>query len=313
MNKKREQHDRDTHTPLSDAEKKEMKAAFAAFLDMHPVREPARGPLARFVMMHRLAGTYAVVGLSVACMFTAGLSEFSLPDDSLYAVKTGINERIMLASTYVSPALHARAEHAVLTRRLAEAEQLMLLDRFKSETADEMQHTIDEHASALDESIARAAAAGESEEAMEVKAERDATLAKYDPLLDIIELRQSVEDPSVIDTLIEEAVKEHGDTLVGGSAAEIVEIEEEIMHGYADAMLTELVALHEDIADLLDEEDGHATGTVAELLGESNELRENAETELDANDAEGALTYLNEAVEHAEAALEEVAEGIEAE
>lgn len=308
MNKKREQHDRSTHTPLSDAERNEMKAAFAAFLEMHPVREPERPrhPLGRFFKEHMLASKYAVVGLSVACMFTAGLSEFSLPDDSLYAVKTGINERILLGSAYVSPALHAHAEHTVFTRRLAEAEQLMLLDRFKDETADEVQRTIDDHTTALEASIARAETSGEADEANEVRDELTKTREQYDPLLDLIELRSNVEDTSVIDILLGEAVDEYGGSLVGGSADELAAIESAVMDGYADTMLKELTTLHRDIAAALDDDaygTSSATGTVATFLEESNTLLDKAEAKIAVDAPEEALAYLQDASDKAHQAL----------
>lgn len=294
---------------LNERERDELKRQFSAYQDMHPVRDSHAslpGPIGQMFIRLRAGSSYAAVGFAAAVMFTIGASEFSLPNQPLYNVKTGINERVLLASTYFSPTLYAEAGHHVFSRRLEEAEQLMLLDQMRAETADTVQHEIEEHAEALDRSIARAEASGNTESVHTLRTEYAATLAEYEPILDILALREDAPDKAIVDELVEDAVEEHAVALQANPSLEtFAAVKADVTHEYAKLLLGELEALNQKIADVVaaDGTDTEITPDVAELLETSNALRHDAESLL-SNDAETALTYLTQATERAGAALE---------
>ena len=291
---------------LTQHEKASMKREFSAFMDMHPVKD-GRITAPPSLLPGWMQPSFVVLGVAVATLFTVGASEFSLPNDSLYTVKTGVNERILLASTYFSPILHAEAGHTVFARRLEEAEKLMLLEQFRAETADEVQTNIDRQAEALNNSIARAEAAGETEEANEIRVELSETLAEYDPLLDILALRKEVQNTEIIDAFIGEVVREHVGGVRPDAAAEAFhDIKFDIMDEYANEMLERLEELNETVATKIDDADAALTDeTIAELAA-SNSARTAAETALSNDDPEAALDHLEEAILATEHVLGEI-------
>lgn len=308
---------RRTDSALSEEEKASMKREFSAYMDLYPVRDGAIAPPQTSRLPAWMQPSFAAVGIAVATVFTVGASEFSLPNDSLYAVKTGINERVLLASTYFSPILHAEAGHTVFARRLEEAEQLMILEQFRAETADEVQTNIDRQAAALNHSIARAEAAGEVEEANEIRAELSATLEEYDPLLDILALRKEVEDPETIDAFISEVVREHVHGVRPDAAKEAFsEIKLDIMDEYADELLEDLKELNGAVSARIEELDADATVILSDeavaKLAASNDARAAAEKALAANDPETALVQLEEAILATESVLVEIGASVNA-
>ena len=297
---------------LRNDERASMKREFSAFMDMHPIRDTRAQVVPRASRFAALMQpSYAVLGLTVAAFFTVSASELSLPNESLYAIKTGVNERVLLASTYFSPVLHAQAGHTIFARRLEEAEQLMLLEQFRAETADEVQSNIDQHAEALNRSIARAEAAGEAADADALRKELASTLEEHDPLLDILALRKEVKDTEIIDNFIREVVHEHTGTLKSEAAeAAFADIEYEIMSDYANTMLEELETLNETVAervhDFADTDDDTIPQEIVEDLAKSNTARAAAEAELREKDPEAALDYLKDAIETTRHTLDEI-------
>lgn len=291
---------------LSETEKTELKREFSVFLDTHPIHETRPRVHAPVFPLFQFAPPYAMVGVAVALAFTAGASEFSLPNDPLYTIKTGVNERVLLASTYFSPTLHAQAGHTVFARRLAEAEQLMLLDQMNAETANEIQAEIAEQAEALNRSIARVESVGAPDEAKEVREELAATLQKYDPLLDILELRQSVPNTEMIDTYLATAIKERIEESGTTADQALTEIEHEVMEHYAEQLLEDLETLNQDVGAAVAAYEADAaiivTDDVFTLLAESNDARDTAETLIE-DDPERALSYLKDATEKTQEAL----------
>lgn len=296
---------------LTDTEKSELRREFSAYLDTHPIDTASVRNRAPVFLLFGFAPSYAVVGVAVALAFTAGASEFSLPNDPLYTIKTGVNERVLLATTYFSPTLHAQAGHTVFARRLAEAEQLMLLDQMNAETADELQAEITKQAAALNRSIARVESTGEADEANEVREELAATLQQYDPLLDILALRKSVPNTEMIDTYLAAAIEERLDKTDATSAHALDEIEHEVMAHYAKKLLEDLETLNQDVAKTVAAYEVDAavlvTDDISALLAASNEARDDAEAFI-TDDPEQALSYLKEATQKTEEALALISE-----
>ncbi|MEX0918131.1 MAG: hypothetical protein WDZ93_03170 [Candidatus Paceibacterota bacterium] len=298
-----------TSRTLTDDERTEMKREFSAFMDDHPLSETPRPSL--WIAFPWPYATYGAVGFATALLFTVGISEFSLPNDSLYAIKTGVNERVMLASTYFSPILYAEAGHTIFARRLEEAEQLMILEQFSSQTADAVQHQIDEQAHELNTSIDRAEASGNVTEANLIREKLNVTLAEYDPLLDILALRKEVSDPAIIDALIAEAVKEHiAERKKAALPDAFIEMELDVMNEYAQALLAELETMNQSISEHASMRKGRQaifhTETVSKNLSTSNTERDHAEVALKEGDPERALEHLRTAITATQAALKEI-------
>lgn len=310
MNEKRKQPDRN-RTELTDAERTAMKREFAAYLDTHPVHDRhahiVSGPIARARHYLRTRLPVATIGIAVACVFTVSASEHALPNQSLYAVKTNVNERILLASTYLSPVLHAQAGHTVYARRLEEAEQLLLLEQLKAETADTMQSTIDAQEASLDRSIARAEAVGDETEAHDIRAHLAATRTTYDPILDILALRKEASDPSVIDNILDEVLRDHEPHLRPTPSATAVEaVKLAVVEEYTEALFSEIDTIHSNIALAIPpdaNEHDSISSTTREHLARSNEARNEAERSLK-KDPDRALTHARTALANAQIAFE---------
>jgi hypothetical protein len=284
---------------LSVHERQDMADELSAYMDLYPVRE---GRIARTTGWSSFP-RFGAVGIAAMVLVTMTISESSLPTDSLYGVKTNVNERLLRAATYFSPALRAEAERTVYARRLSEAEQLMLLSQFNAATASKMQTSIEAHETALDESLARAAATGDTEEATELITEVVATKEKYDPVLDILELRKRVPDPSVVDDVIHEVTKEYAGAVKTDAVPDVfARIKDEVMRTYATRVLDNLTAIDKTIASST-RTNTSLTPDVAALLETSNEERAAAEAALAAHDHEAALTHLDLATSAARDAL----------
>lgn len=312
------EHDRKQHkdepAPLTPTERRAMRADMVRFLDLHePAVHDAPVPTPWYARFGAgaLTPSYAMVGVMVACTFTLGASEFSLPNEPLHAVKTGFNERILLATTAFSPTLYAKANHTVLARRLDEAEELMMRKEFDSHTADALQTSIERYETNLAATLSRVEQAEGPERAATIRTEQETMLARYDAVLDLIALRTRVGDPATVDILIEDAVARYGGTLREElSEQEIASIEFAVMDHYADTLLREVEAIHKEITAVTKRTTPETliTDEVRRALAASNAALDEAEAHLRNDDPEAAIAALHDAHVAARDGLELMAE-----
>lgn len=250
--------------------------------------------------------------LFVSTVLLAAASEFSVPNDHLYGIKTNVNERLLLATARLIPTLHAKVDNVLLTRRLEEAEYLLLHREFKSEAADTLQVEISEYSESVHNYISSSVAAGEITDAEEARKNLNETLEKYDSILDIIEVRQNAPDTSMIDTFMEEATESYiyDELSTATSSVELQEISRKIMTQYANALLTDLQKLDFEIQQLIAarafQPEKVLTERITAELAHANSERAFAEAELEQNNPELALIHLENALRSARSAVEYV-------
>ena len=135
-----------------------------------------------------------VILLAILLAIYGGVSygaESSLPGDSLYPIKTDINERV---TGWIALSAEAELEHhaSLAIRRLEEAEKLKAEGRLDAELKSRLEGEFREHVKAADEEMDSLEEKGESEKASSVRTKIKSSVSAKGSILGITEVE--VED-----------------------------------------------------------------------------------------------------------------------
>ncbi|HYC83342.1 MAG TPA: hypothetical protein VEB60_02255 [Candidatus Paceibacterota bacterium] len=153
--------------PLNLSDKASMRARLLGYMRAHPLelreKQPApslvRSPLSRefrFRALEILRYRYVPVALILAITLSGGLSaaaESALPGQTLYPIKTGINEEVV-AIVSVKAESKAKWEGKRVTRRIEEAKKLAVDGQLTVEAKETIETKLKEHADKASEKIA---------------------------------------------------------------------------------------------------------------------------------------------------------------
>jgi len=112
----------------------------------------------------------------------AAAAEQSLPGDALYSFKTNVNEQIM-ALLAISPEAEARWQARVIERRLEEAEELVREGELTAELAEDIKNDVEDGVARIEEQMVILREEGKYQEATDVSAEFEASLAAHSEIL----------------------------------------------------------------------------------------------------------------------------------
>ena len=155
--------------------------------------------------------------IAIVLLISAGVSfgaESSLPGDTLYPVKIGVNETVQ---GWVALSGEAEAEHRanLALRRLEEAEKLKAEGRLDAETKAKLESEFKMYAEEADEGIWELEADGKTEEAAAIRADLQTSIRTRGNVLGVISLDGSVDS----DTKIE--IEEEGEKRIVNDKADL--------------------------------------------------------------------------------------------
>lgn len=226
---------------LTEREKGWMRSELQAFMKAHPVRVIAESRqidqeghshfLSSFKSMMLKPLPITLSALLVLGGGTAFAAEQSLPNEALYPVKVQVNERVRATFTPTTEA-KAKWEARVAVRRLEEAEELAIKNKLNAETQTTVETNFDAQAKLVQEKIARLKAEGNTQAAIDLSNEFQASLRAHETIL--VELDAQNIDETVIDPMIDKvklnvtAMQEEGGRLQQEQAELTVDTQAEL-------------------------------------------------------------------------------------
>ncbi len=150
LEQKLEEHGKEMRgVSLSASEKNDIREKLEVFVHAHPVN-PARAKAQRSPLFSKsfLKKIRLAVASLLALSLSGGVSyaaEGALPGDTLYPVKTDVNEKVRVWAA-VSDESKAKLQAELAERRLSEAEQLAVQGRLDTETQTVLAAKFEEHA-----------------------------------------------------------------------------------------------------------------------------------------------------------------------
>lgn len=192
-------------TTLSNEEKNTGRENLVAFMEKHPVRlskskrhnlQRSLNPISNLQLTHSIKPMPLL--LTIALIFSMGggvslAAQDALPNDALYPVKVGVNERVESALAFDN---ENKAEIALekAELRLQEAETLAIKGELDNETTSKIETRFDSKISHLEKLQARLKAEGRTEAASQIQSRIEAMLEMHEIIL--ANLQSQIENTS---------------------------------------------------------------------------------------------------------------------
>lgn len=175
---------------LSNTDKNEIRNNLLRHMELHPVEErvaaPVRHQVGREGLLTKInAKTTMIFGLIVALLLSGSVSyaaEGSLPGDTLYPIKTEVNEKVRGALA-ISDESEANLQAKLAVRRLDEAARLAEDNRLSDDVIVELEGRFEDHAHRSKDHIARLEAISKFEAAAKANSDFEAALAAHEMIL----------------------------------------------------------------------------------------------------------------------------------
>lgn len=204
-----------TRTHLTPEERLAVRGNILRHMKDHPVnvREGAgirhhRSQNSLFSQLSKK--TIMMIGLIVALLLSGSVSyaaEGSLPGDTLYPIKTEVNERVMGALA-LSDEAEAHLEAKLAAKRLDEAEKLAKKGKLDAQASAEIENRFENHADRSKEHIARLEAVSKFDAAAKANADFEAAIAAHQAILEKFLAQDSASSTNPMKGLIIEVRKE---------------------------------------------------------------------------------------------------------
>ncbi|MEX0930636.1 MAG: DUF5667 domain-containing protein [Candidatus Paceibacterota bacterium] len=254
---------------LSEKEKQSMRNMLADEIDLFPVstaeverhervtgfRTSENRGIVRSLLITYLRPMPAIA-VVLALVLTGGVSaaaQSSLPGDTLYPIKTSVNEEV--ADWFTISAQADAARSAMLAeRRLEEAEQLAVRGELQEELQVKVAHALELHLKRFDNEVEKLEAQNDVDAAAEARARLESGLAAHDRVLAALESRGA--NTIALRTNVQGAIQKSSGIGIGGATLMQVSTESDSDESASGGM--------------------QATG--AEDMAASSDIRTNAQT-----------------------------------
>lgn len=180
---------------LTHEERDRMRRTIHAYMEMKPLRAPAR-PVAvawsmQWVFAPRSIAAVLIVGLFASSGGVSYAAQSALPGDLLYPIKTRVNEPLAGTLAVTASAKTAWAMD-VASERVKEAATLAASGRLSSTTQEQLQANFEEHAQVAEQAIT-AQASSSPDDGSEAAVRFEARLSEYENVLTQVGLAQRVD------------------------------------------------------------------------------------------------------------------------
>ena len=206
------------HMRLSEEKKIAIENSLVAFVDAHPIQEgifhnkrTAPSPFySQLFSKFNFASAFALLLIFVGA--TSYAAQRALPGDTLYPIKTNINEPLV---SFVSLGTKSEAITDVshVEVRLAEAEQLSNAHRLSSSTQAKVKTAFTIAAKNVSAKITKLSAAGNVKDAQEISSQFRETLATHhDLLINLSQKKKGTDESNLLSSLAHEVDNELSST-----------------------------------------------------------------------------------------------------
>jgi len=299
--------------PLTLEEKNNLRDEFRLFLDAHPLpnSEPKQTftynlwsslPMPKMYQM-------AVIVLLFGTMGTAYMAEYAEPrDEMMYLVKRNFNEGILKGVSSIYPELKAEVDQALLSRRLAEIEELIVDQAFMDQDAMRLRSDVSVHTSAIKSYISSAEKEGNLKDAFETHADLTTMLDAHNTVVSLLNNLEESTYEEELELFIRDIDSERSELR---QTRKVLEDRSSLLSESDQQVDINLILeeLKESTEELEEKKTEQISGLEEELLREIDFLKEQAKiaqqdalADVDLGSTKEAVNKLNSAVQNIEKA-----------